>query len=273
MRREIKRSTVIISLIMVFMICIAMSVMPLPGETAHAASIGKVSKLSAKMVNTYASLSWSGAKNAKKYQVYCASSQNGKYKLVKTVTAKKCKVSIAFGLSYYKVRGVSSSGKVKGSFSTAKPVYGALGTSQKYNASYSSGQTKIQVTIMNGSTNSSKYSSNQSMYMMGKKSSSSMYTWSIIFKNKSTGKTVKTYRAYHCNSMGTVATLSQIGKNVTGNVLCATWPGTVIPDSYFNNYNMIVKAPFALSSNINSGKAFYIYCGDVINTTDTTRWR
>lgn len=271
MRREIKRSSVIISLIMVFMICIAMSVMPLPGETAHAASIGKVSKLSAKMVNTYASLSWSGAKNAKKYQVFCASSQNGKYKLVKTVTAKKYKADLAFGLSYYKVRGVSSSGKVKGSFSTAKPVYGAFGRSGLYKQ-YSAMQTIVQVTIVNGT---SSVHSNKAMYMMGMKSINTPYSWYIIFKDKTTGKTVKTYRAVHCNTMKTNLNFTCIGKNSSYTVLCATYPSPdqVIPQSYFDNYTMVVKAPFALSSNIKSGKAFYIYCNNDWSQTDTTRWR
>lgn len=271
MRKEIKRSSVIISLIMAFLICIAMSFMPLPGDTAHAASIGKVPKLSAKMVNTYASLSWSGAKNAKKYQVYCASSQNGKYTRVKTVTARKCKVGLNFGLSYFKVRGVSSSGNVKGAFSTAKPVYGAIGKSKLYKQ-YSGMQTIVQVTIVNGTSTAS---SNKAMYMMGMKTVNVPYTWYIIFKDKTTGKTIKTYKAIHCDAMKTNLNFTCIGKNKSYTVLCATWPspGQVIPQTYFDNYTMVVKAPFALSSKIKSGKAFYVYCNDDWAQTDTTRWR
>ena len=65
-------------------------------------------------------LTWKKAANAKKYQVYRATSKNGKYKLVKTVKGttfvnKKLTTGKKY---YYKVRGIN--GKVKGKFSAVK---------------------------------------------------------------------------------------------------------------------------------------------------------
>ena len=62
-------------------------------------------------------IKWSKAKKAKKYQIYRATSRNGKYKLLKTIKGVKFKnTSVRTGTTYwYKVRAVN--GSKKGAFS------------------------------------------------------------------------------------------------------------------------------------------------------------
>jgi len=65
-------------------------------------------------------ISWSKAKNAKKYKVYRATSKNGKYKLIKTTTSRSYSNSkLTTGKTYYyKVRAIN--GKKNGKYSTVK---------------------------------------------------------------------------------------------------------------------------------------------------------
>ncbi len=67
-------------------------------------------------------ITWKKAKNAKKYQVYRATSKNGKYKLIKTTTERSfTNKKLTTGKKYYfKVRAIN--GKKKGSFSAKKAV-------------------------------------------------------------------------------------------------------------------------------------------------------
>ena len=89
---------------------------------------GRVNLTSAKSASYNSiKLTWKKAARAKKYEVYCAPSKNGKYKLVGTTnklnfTHKKLKLGKAY---YYKVRGVN--GKVKGAFSKVKGATPVLG--------------------------------------------------------------------------------------------------------------------------------------------------
>lgn len=83
-------------------------------------------------------ITWKKAKNAKKYQIYRATSKYGKYKLVKTTTSRTYinKKLTTGNKYYYKVRGINES--QKGAFSykkyavpTLKKVTGAKATSNK----------------------------------------------------------------------------------------------------------------------------------------------
>lgn len=89
---------------------------------------GKVTLTSAKSAS-YNSirLTWKKAVRAKKYQVYCAPSKSGKYKLVGTTaklnfTHKKLKLGRKY---YYKVRALN--GKLAGPFSSVKGATPVLG--------------------------------------------------------------------------------------------------------------------------------------------------
>lgn len=124
-KRIIKIST------FVCMIALAVAFTCAKPITANAAKIGKVKTL--KVVSTAnaadkkatISVSWSKAKNAKKYIVYRATAKKGKYKKVKTVKKTTFTDKKKAGLFYYKVQPVN--GKKKGKFSAKKGTYTVSG--------------------------------------------------------------------------------------------------------------------------------------------------
>ena len=111
-------------LLLAFAVVFTYSVMPM--NQAYAASSKKPAQVkSLKAVATSTSaikLTWKKAKNAKKYQVYMATSKKGKYKKVATVKSSKktyTKTGLKAGTKYYfKVRAIN--GKKKGKYSTIK---------------------------------------------------------------------------------------------------------------------------------------------------------
>jgi len=88
------------------------------------AATKKPSKVTITGVKSYdynaVKITWKATKNAKKYQVYRATSKNGKYKKIKTTTGKTyINKKLTTGKKYYyKVRAVN--GSKKGSFSAKK---------------------------------------------------------------------------------------------------------------------------------------------------------
>lgn len=271
MRMKAGKTTKALTLILALAVCIAMSAAFAPTDYSYGASIGKVSKLSATIANAQVSLSWSKASNAKKYQVYTSTSAKGKYTRLKTVSTKSCKFDADFGLHYFKVRGINSSGSAKGAFSSPKPVYAMLGICELYK-SFFMGSTIIQVGLINGSA---EYPTTHGISVMGMKSVNSPYYWKIFVCDKSTGKVVKSYKALHCNAMATVLNSTYIGKNTSASVMCETVVGTAIPSAYLNtdNYELVVRASIAPSKNYKKGMAFYVYCSSDLAGTDGERWR
>jgi len=119
MNRVIKHSFIIIICLVT---CIAF-VFHNNNEVSYAASKkpSKVVITSVKSADYNAiKITWKKAKNAKKYQVYRATSKNGSYKLIKTTTARTyTNTKLTTGKKYYyKVRGVN--GTKKGSYSSKK---------------------------------------------------------------------------------------------------------------------------------------------------------
>ena len=68
-------------------------------------------------------ISWNTVSGAKKYQIYVSTSKTGKYKLLKTVTAKKLshKAAVKGKTYFYKVRAVDARGNF-GAFSAIKSI-------------------------------------------------------------------------------------------------------------------------------------------------------
>lgn len=271
MKVKTGKTTRAFTLILALAVCIAMSAAFVPTDYSYGASIGKVSKLTAKLSNAKVSLSWSKASNAKKYQVYASTSAKGKYTYIKTVTSRSYKGDTSPGLYYVKVRGINSSGSVKGAFSTPKALYAMVGVCKLYKA-FSYGSTIIQVGLANGNTENP---STHGISVMGMKSVNSPYYWKIFVRDKSTGKTVATYKALHCNAMATVLNSTYIGRAASALVMCETEPGHPIPAAYLNtdNYELIVRASIAPSKNFKQGMAFYVYCSSDPADTDSVRWR
>lgn len=121
-----KRST-LMSRVMVFLMVLAVMVTysAVPMNQAFAASKkpAKVVVSSAKATSvSTVKLTWKKAKNAKKYQVYRATSKSGRYKKVATVkTRSYVNKRLAAGKTYYyKVRALN--GTAKGKFSAIKTV-------------------------------------------------------------------------------------------------------------------------------------------------------
>ena len=108
--------------ILVAAIAITMSLIILPDEVyAAAKKPSQVVLTSVKSTDYNAvKITWNKAKNAKKYQVWRATSKNGKYKLIKTTTAKTfTNKKLTTGKKYYfKVRAIN--GSQKGKFSIKK---------------------------------------------------------------------------------------------------------------------------------------------------------
>jgi len=122
MMREKTMMTRFTTVAMAVIVAVAMVVVGTAVEVS-AASKGpsKVTITSVKSVDYNAvKVTWKKAKNAKKYEVYRATSKNGSYKKVKTTTARSyTNTKLVTGKKYYyKVRAVN--GKKKGSFSTKK---------------------------------------------------------------------------------------------------------------------------------------------------------
>lgn len=70
-------------------------------------------------------VSWKRVAGAKKYEIYRATSERGRYKKVKTTSALKWVDSGEYGTRWYKVRAVK--GSSKSSFSKSKGIYRAAG--------------------------------------------------------------------------------------------------------------------------------------------------
>ena len=87
-------------------------------------------------------LSWAGVSGATKYQVYRATSKNGKYKKIKTTKSKKfTNTSVKKGTKYfYKVRAYRKSGKKKyySAFTAPKEGMSKLGAPGKLNVKVNS---------------------------------------------------------------------------------------------------------------------------------------
>lgn len=98
---------------------------------------GKVTLISAKSASYNSiKLTWKKAARAQKYQVYCAASKNGKFKLVGTTSKlefkhKKLKIGKKY---FYKVRAVR--GAAKGAFSKVKGATPVLGTPEAWIETY-----------------------------------------------------------------------------------------------------------------------------------------
>ena len=121
MKRNINR----IVRILLFMVLVAGMVFNFSvGVDEVSAATKKPSKVTISSIGSYdynaVKITWKKAKYAKKYQVYRATSKNGKYKCVKTTTSRSyINKSLTTGKKYYyKVRAVN--GSKKGSFSTKK---------------------------------------------------------------------------------------------------------------------------------------------------------
>ena len=122
------KRTSLMSKVMVIMLALAVvftySVMPM--NQVYAASAKKPAQVKILKVSAASSsaikVTWKKAKNAKKYQVYMATSKKGKYKKVATLKASKrayTKKSLKAGKKYYfKVRALN--GKKYGKFSAVK---------------------------------------------------------------------------------------------------------------------------------------------------------
>lgn len=142
-------------------------------------------------------VTWKTAKNAKKYQVYRATSKNGKYKLVKTTTSKSfTNTGLTTGKTYYyKVRGVN--GSKKGTFSTkkyAKPALkkttGAAAKASSYNS------IKISWSKVNGAKGYQVYraTSKSGTYSKIKTTTSTSYTNTSLIVGKTYYYKVRAYR-------------------------------------------------------------------------------
>lgn len=125
-----------------FIVGITMSFGVMTDDVAAASK--KPSKVKITSIQSYdynaIKITWKKATNAKKYQVYRASSKNGTYKLIKTTTSRSyINKSLTTGKKYYyKIRAVN--GSKKGSFSdkkyatpTLKKTYGVKATANNYN--------------------------------------------------------------------------------------------------------------------------------------------
>ncbi len=139
-RNRISNLKLILCLIIAFMVVVAFT-----PESTYAATV-KPSKVVITKASSYShntvKITWKKAKNAKKYQVYRATSKNGKYKLIKTTTSTSLKnTKLTTGKKYYyKVRAVN--GKKKGSFSSVKSVTPKL-TTPTVKASSTSSSVKL----------------------------------------------------------------------------------------------------------------------------------
>lgn len=126
-----KRKNLIKISTFVCMVALALAFTCAKPITANAAKIGKIKTI--KVISTAniadkkatISVSWSKAKNAKKYLVYRATSKNGKYKKVKTVKKTTFTDKKKAGAFFYKIRPVN--GKKKGKFSAKKGTYTVSG--------------------------------------------------------------------------------------------------------------------------------------------------
>ena len=132
--------------------------------TAFGASLGKVSLTAKQSTQTSISLSWKKISGADGYQVYRATSKNGTYQRVKTVTGGKTASYKNTGLTlgktyYYKVRAYENTGTGKryGSFSTVKSVKLTY-TKPKYTVYVPTSISKSKGTIVISITNHSKSS-------------------------------------------------------------------------------------------------------------------
>lgn len=103
---------------------------------------------------------WRIVKGAKKYEVYRATSKNGKYKKVKTTTAKSfTNTGLTTGKNYYyKVRAVSKSGN-KGKFSYKKVVMPKLNTPSLKIVDKGSSYVTVSYSKVNGATGYQLYRS------------------------------------------------------------------------------------------------------------------
>lgn len=121
------RKSSLMSKLLVFMLAFAVvftySVLPMNQAFAASKKPGKVKLSSVKATSSSTiKVTWKKASNAKKYQVYMATSKKGKYKRVATVSSSKrsyTKKSLKATKRYYfKVRAIN--GKKKGKFSGYK---------------------------------------------------------------------------------------------------------------------------------------------------------
>ena len=121
MTRHSKLSSSILSVLLAIVICFSMILLTPEKSYAATKKPSKVILSTVKSIDHNAiKISWKKANNAKKYQVWRATSKNGKYKLIKTTTAKTFtnKKLITGKKYYYKVRAIN--GTKKGNFSTKK---------------------------------------------------------------------------------------------------------------------------------------------------------
>ncbi|MDO5546999.1 MAG: hypothetical protein Q4F79_00760 [Eubacteriales bacterium] len=114
-------------------------------NTSYAANLAQTKKLAVTVEENQVKLTWNKVSGAKKYQVYRATSQNGKYKLVKTTTSRKWTDSNRKGECWYKVRAVN--GKKTGKFSAKNHTF-------RINAKitgFSNGAFKVKITNLSTS--------------------------------------------------------------------------------------------------------------------------
>lgn len=142
-------------------------------------------------------ITWKKAKNAKKYQVYRATSKNGSYKLVKTTTSKSyTNTGLTTGKKYYyKIRGVN--GSTKGSFSAKKyatPKLKQVSGASAKSASYSS--IKISWSKVSGAKGYQVYraTSKNGSYTKVKTTTSTSYTNTGLTTGKTYYYKVRAYR-------------------------------------------------------------------------------
>ena len=100
-------------LCLILVLAVAVTFVPLTDDYAYAAK-KKLAK--AKVTTTsgtdYVTISWNKVKKAKKYQVYRATSRNGKYKKVKTTTKRSYTQTVSKNVKYYyKVKSLRSGRK------------------------------------------------------------------------------------------------------------------------------------------------------------------
>lgn len=151
---KVKRYKVFASILFTVMLMFAAFSVTVPTQAASRTP-SKVTGVSIKNVNGVNKLSWKSTKNAKKYEVYRASSSKGKYTRVKTTTAKSFSETRK-GMSYYKVRGVN--GSKKGSFSSPVAMYSCKAyIAGRGNAGWAASGSLFRVIVANQGSSSMTY--------------------------------------------------------------------------------------------------------------------
>lgn len=248
-----KRITAVILAVLVGTV---FTVMMIPQETS-AAGVAKVKGVKAWVSENQVTVTWKKAGKAKKYQVYRATTKNGKYKRVKTTSKRAWIDKKKSGLYWYKVRGVR--GSKKGSFSTKKAVYRASIKASYYKSGYTPSAVKATIVKAQIKNPSKKHT----MYMFGKIGNSQTFCNIGITDKATRTKVIAKYKAYLSDQNGSMYVITNTIPKKSGKSVYYATLGTVIPSEYLDTskYEIIVAPLFALSGNFRSGMAFQMMGG------------